>query len=137
MHEMLPAITLYFVAIFALIQVVITNLVGVARIKNEVHFYDEGDIALRRNVRAHGNFTETVPITLLAMAGAELVGTPAYLLWTGGLILLAGRGLHYWIIRRHGWGNARSISMILTFIPMGGFAVAILWHLVQMGSAAL
>lgn len=128
-------VTLYFVAIFALIQVVITNLVGAARIKNEVHFYDEGDIALRRNVRAHGNFTETVPMTLLAMAGAEMAGTPHSILWAGGVLLLIGRGLHYWVIRRHGWGNLRALSMILTFIPMGGFAIAILWQLANMSPA--
>lgn len=128
-------ITLYFIAIFAIIQVAITNLVGVARIHNEVHFYDEGDVGLRRNVRAHGNFTETVPITLLAMAGAEISGTPQSVLWAGGACLLIGRGLHYWIIRRHGWGNARAISMILTFIPMGGFAIAILWQLAVRGTA--
>lgn len=128
-------VTLYFVAIFALIQVVITNLVGAARIKNEVHFYDEGDIALRRNVRAHGNFTETVPMTLLAMAGAEVAGTPQPVLWAGGVLLLIGRGLHYWVIRRHGWGNLRALSMILTFIPMGGFAIAILWQLANMSPA--
>lgn len=128
-------VTLYFVAIFALIQVVITNLVGAARIKNEVHFYDEGDIALRRNVRAHGNFTETVPMTLLAMAGAEIAGTPQSVLWAGGVLLLIGRGLHYWVIRRHGWGNMRALSMILTFIPMGGFAIAILWQLANMSPA--
>lgn len=126
---MTPFVTLYFVAIFALIQVVITNLVGAARIKNEVHFYDEGDVALRRNVRAHANFTETVPITLLAMAGAEIAGTSHPILWAGGGCLLIGRSLHYWIIRRHGWGNLRALSMILTFIPMGGFAIAILWQL--------
>ena len=62
-------ITLIFVAIFALFQVVITNLVGFARIKNEVHFYDEGHLDLRRRQQAHANSTETVPITLLAMAG--------------------------------------------------------------------
>lgn len=128
-------ITLYFIAIFAIIQVAITNLVGVARIRNEVHFYDEGDVGLRRNVRAHGNFTETVPITLLAMAGAEISGTSQSVLWAGGACLLIGRGLHYWIIRRHRWGNARAISMILTFIPMGGFAIAILWQLAARGTA--
>ncbi|MCR9136446.1 MAG: MAPEG family protein [Alphaproteobacteria bacterium] len=130
-------ITLYFVALFAIIQVIITNLVGAARIRNEVHFYDEGDIALRRNVRAHGNFTETVPMTLLVMAGAEISGTAGTILWAGGICLLIGRSLHYWIIRRHGWGNLRAISMILTFIPMGGFAIAIFWQLARGGIAGV
>jgi len=121
-------ITLIFVAVFALIQVLITNLVGFARIKNEVHFYDEGDLDLRRRQRAHANFTETVPITLLAMAGAEWLGTLPIILWTGGFILLVGRLWHYYVIRTVGWSNGRAASMMLTFLAMGGFAIAILWQ---------
>ena len=124
---MTPEITIIFVALFALFQVLITNLVGFARIKNEVHFYDDGDIDLRRRQRAHANFTETVPITLLAMAGAELLGTSATLLWAGGLILLLGRLWHYYVIRTVGWSNGRAGSMMMTFVAMAGFALAILW----------
>ena len=125
---MIPEITIIFVAIFALIQVVITMLAGAARIKNEVHFYDEGDIDLRRRVRAHGNFTETVPITLMAMAGAELMGAPATLIWVFGSVLLIGRLWHYYVIRTVGWSNGRAASMMLTFVAMGGSAIAILWQ---------
>lgn len=125
---MIPEITIVFVAIFALIQVVITNLTGIARIKNEVHFYDEGDIDLRRRVRAHGNFTETVPITLMAMAGAELMGVPEMLIWGFGAVLLIGRLWHYYVIRTVGWSNGRAASMMLTFVAMGGAAIAILWQ---------
>lgn len=125
---MIPEITIIFVAIFALIQVVITNLTGIARIKNEVHFYDEGDIDLRRRVRAHGNFTETVPITLMALAGAELMGVSGMLIWGFGAVLLISRLWHYYVIRTVGWSNGRAFSMMLTFVAMGGSAIAILWQ---------
>lgn len=125
---MIPEITIIFVAVFALFQVVITNLAGIARIKNEVHFYDEGDIDLRRRVRAHGNFIETVPITLMAMAGAELMGSSETLIWSFGAALLVGRLWHYYVIRTVGWSNGRAASMMLTFVAMGGSAIAILWQ---------
>lgn len=125
---MTPDITLIFVAVFVLFQIIITNLVGYARIKNEVHFYDDGDIDLRRRQRAHANFTETVPITLLAMAGAEMLGTSPMFLYLGGLTLLVGRMWHYYVIRTVGWSNGRAASMVLTFIAMIGFALAILWQ---------
>jgi len=121
-------ITLIFVAVFTLFQVIITNLVGYARIKNEVHFYDDGDIDLRRRQRAHANFTETVPITLLAMAGAEILGSAPIFLWLGGLTLLIGRLWHYYVIRTVGWSHGRAASMVLTFAAMVGFALAILWQ---------
>lgn len=125
---MTPIITLVFVAIFAIIQLIITNLVGFARIKNEVHFYDNGDLDLLRRQRAHANFTETVPITLLAMAGAEMLATPPLIIYLGGVILLIGRLWHYYVIRTVSWSNGRAYSMMLTFIAMGGFSIAILWQ---------
>ncbi len=120
-------VTPIFVAVFALIQIIITVRVGFRRAVTDIHFYDEGDITLRRRQRAHANFTETVPITLVAMALAELMGLSAPFLWAGGGLLLAARALHYWIITAHGWGPARAISMLMTFTAMGGFAVSILW----------
>jgi len=62
------------------------------------------------------------------MAGAEMLGTMPTLLWAGGLILLVGRLWHYYVIRTVGWSNGRAASMILTFIAMAGFALAILWR---------
>lgn len=125
---MIPEITIIFIAVFALFQVVITNLAGVARIKNKVHFYDEGDIDLRRRVRAHGNFIETVPITLMALAGAEVMGASQTLVGGLGASLLIGRLWHYYVIRTIGWSNGRAASMMLTFVAMGGSAIAILWQ---------
>jgi uncharacterized membrane protein YecN with MAPEG domain len=126
---MIPETTITFVAIFALMQMVITFLAGSARIKNEVHFYDEGDVDLRRRVRAHGNFTETIPITLMAMAGAELMGVSTALLWFFGAALLVGRLWHYYTLRSAGWGFGRAAGMMLTFVAMGGAAIGILWQI--------
>ncbi|MBO9467134.1 MAPEG family protein [Tropicibacter sp. R15_0] len=126
---MTPLITLYFVAGFALMHVVITMLVGAARVPNQIHFYDEGDLNLRRNQRAHANFCETVPMALITMAAAETSGTPASWIITGGLVIVAGRLLHYYIIRVRGWGNARAVSMLMTLMPIVGFAGLTLWNL--------
>ena len=45
-------------------------------------------------IRAHGNFAEYVPLTLLLMALCELAGVGALWLHLGGALLLAGRILH-------------------------------------------
>lgn len=128
---MAPEITIFFVAIFALMQLVITIFVGLKRNQLDIRFYDEGDIDLRKRVRAHANFTETVPITLMAMAGAEILTAPSTLIWAFGLILLVARLWHYIVIRTTAWGNGRAISMGLTFISMSGSALAILWQLIS------
>jgi len=45
-------------------------------------------------IRAHGNFAEYVPLTLLLMALCELSGAGALWLHAGGAMLLVGRILH-------------------------------------------
>jgi uncharacterized membrane protein YecN with MAPEG domain len=114
-------VTVVFVGVFALIQVPLTVMVGFRRAQTGIQFFDGGDQTLLRRMRAHANYTETVPIVLLAMAAAELSGAPGWALWAGGLSLLVGRLTHAAILVTRGWGNARAIGMILTFLPMAGF----------------
>ncbi|MFM2118670.1 MAG: hypothetical protein RL722_138 [Pseudomonadota bacterium] len=123
----LPVTTL-FVGLFALLQVPLTVMVGYRRAQTEIAFLDGGDVTLLRRMRAHGNFTETVPIVLLAMAFAEGSGLAPAWLWAGACCLLAGRLLHaYWTVR-HAWGGPRALGMVMTFLPMLGFGG---WALAQ------
>ena len=120
---MLLQTTVLFVGLLALIQIPMTFAVGLYRVKTNIHFLDGGDVEMTRRMRAHANFTETVPITLLAMAAAEIAGAPAALLWTGGALLVAGRLLHYGTIRKYGWAIGRAIGMSMTFLPMAAFGL--------------
>lgn len=53
-----------------------------------------GNAELERAVRAHGNFAEFVPLTLLLLGFLEMQRISAYALHTLCLVLLAGRILH-------------------------------------------
>jgi uncharacterized protein len=75
----MPEISFFFGALFALIQVPMTLAVGLRRRAVGVSFLDGGDDALLRKIRGHANFTETVPITIIAMAGFSLFALIAYL----------------------------------------------------------
>lgn len=122
-------VTLIFVALFALIQIPMTIAVGFRRTQVDVHFLDGGDQTLLRRMRAHGNYTETVPISLIAMAAAELAGAPHLLLWIGGGALLLGRLAHYQTLTSSGWGIGRAIGMLLTMTPMFVFPLYVLARL--------
>jgi uncharacterized protein len=113
--------TILFIGIFTLIQIPLTVMVGYRRVQTDIQFMDGGDQTLLRRMRAHANYTETVPIVLLAMGAAEVAQAPQWLLWTGGLSLLTGRIMHAAILVSKGWGLPRAIGMILTFIPMAVF----------------
>ena len=111
-------VTLVFVAMFALIQAPMTVAGGLRRLKTNIMFLDGGDQVLTRRMRAHGNFTETVPMGLLAMGAAELSGAPHMLLWIVGGGFVAGRLLHYATVVTSGDGIGRAIGMILTLAPL-------------------
>lgn len=111
-------VTLVFIAVFALLQIPMTVAVGLLRVQTDIHFMDGGNTTLLRRMRAHGNYTETVPMSLLAMAAAELSGAPTTLLWAVGGSLLMGRLLHYGTLVTSGFGLGRAIGMILTFAPL-------------------
>ncbi len=126
-------ITTLFIGIFAVLQIPLTVMVGYRRARTGIQFFDGGDQTLLRRMRAHGNYTETVPIVLLAMAAAELSAAPSWFLWVGGASLLLGRLMHAAILVLKGWGLPRAIGMILTFVPMLGFGG---WCLLRAASAA-
>lgn len=121
-------ITPIFVGLFVIAQVPLTWIVGLRRVQTGIRFCGGDDEILLRRMRAHGNYTETVPITLLAMGCAELLGMPGTALWAGGFLLVVGRIAHAVEILRTGWGTGRSGGMILTFLAMLEFGAWTLWR---------
>ncbi|WP_428673670.1 MAPEG family protein [Roseibium sp.] len=119
-------VTAVFVALFALCQIPITMTVGLYRAKTGIQFLDGGDQTLLKRLRAHANFTETVPMNLLAMAAAELAGAPELLLWGGGFVLLTGRLMHYATLVTSGFGTGRALGMLLTLAPLLVFPAYVL-----------
>jgi uncharacterized membrane protein YecN with MAPEG domain len=92
MHE--PVITGFYLALLALLYVVLGLQVSRLRRGNRVVFGDGDNIKLRSAIRAHGNFAEYVPIIVLLVGLLEMSGTPAtriHLLMGG---LLVARLLH-------------------------------------------
>lgn len=120
-------ITPIFIGLLAVVQVPMTVAVGFRRARTGIQFLDGGDLVLLRRARAHENFTETVPITLLAMAAAEWQGAPGWLLVACGATFVAARALHYVTLLRSGFGIGRAIGMACTLLVMGllgGVAIA-------------
>lgn len=71
---------------------------------------------LQRAIRAHGNFAEYVPLTLLLILLAELGGAPAWGLHATGLLLLSGRLVHaFGVSREPETYRFRVSGMALTF----------------------
>lgn len=87
-------ITATYAAVLALLLIVLSYHVILARAKAGVSILDGGDMALATRIRRHGNFAEFVPMALIVMALAEGLGGNATALHVAGVLLVAGRVLH-------------------------------------------
>lgn len=85
---------------------------------------DGGREDLHYAVRAHGNFAEYVPIALIVVALAEMMGAWWPLVLANAVLLVAGRVFHAGMYQnaQHNL-KARSRGMILTFAALAGGAL--------------
>ena len=108
-------VTPIYMALAALFYIYLTMRVVGARVSTKVALGHGGDRSLIKRNRAHGNFAEYAPLTLLMMMAAELLGTPGFVLHLLGLSFLAARILHaYAITRPEEPLRFRQISMAVT-----------------------
>lgn len=112
-------------AIAALMLIALSAPVSLRRLKLKVLSGDGGDAGLQRLIRAQGNFIEYTPMGLILLALVEVGITPVSLLWTIGLLLVVGRGLHALGLLR-GSMIVRALGMAGTFASLIIAAVILL-----------
>ena len=88
------AITPLYAAALGLMLIGLSIMVTVRRAKTGIGLLDGGNIALAEHIRRHGNFIENVPMALILLALAELMGAPGPLLHVAGAVLVASRVVH-------------------------------------------
>ena len=99
------------------------NVIGLRR-SNKVSLGSGGVDALERAIRAHGNFSEYVPLGLILMFALEWNKAPTLLVATLGALLVAGRLIHAKGIQETGTFKNRILGMKLTFGSLGLLALA-------------
>lgn len=125
---MLP-VTIFTAAVMLLLQLVFGVIVSANRGKTGIGLGDGGNEQLLKHIRVHGNFSEYVPMILIAMGLAEMAGVSAGILWTGAFALVVSRIVHAFAI--HGIGGAAGIGAGagLTYLLLGlwGLYLAAIW----------
>ena len=121
-------ITGLYAALLALIQIKLTFGVVKLRRGKKVSIGDGGDDELARRIRVHGNFIETVPITLILMMIAELSGSPFWCLHVLGVAIVGARISHaIGISSGTGHGKFRFYGMLMTINVIIAAALLCLW----------
>lgn len=119
-------ITPFYGALLALVLLFLAVNVIKLRRAHRVSLLDGGIDSLTSAIRAHGNFTEYVPLCLILMALAELNQSPHWAMHGVGLLLLSGRLLHARALYC-GTIRLRVVAMSATFTSLvGAAALAIL-----------
>jgi uncharacterized protein len=119
-------------ALLALLYLGLTAQVIRARYRTRTALGDGDDPGLARAIRAHANFAEYVPLTLILLILAELQGAWPWLLHLQGAMLLAGRAVHaYGISQVDEVLPRRSIGVALTLVVLVAAAASNLVLLVR------
>ena len=87
-------ITPLYAAALGLMMIGLTIMVIVHRARSGVSILHGEDMHLAESIRRHGNFIENVPMALILLGFAELMGAPPLLLHSAGAILILSRVLH-------------------------------------------
>jgi uncharacterized membrane protein YecN with MAPEG domain len=126
---MVVVITPLYAGLLAVLLVALSVHTIRERRRAQAALGDRGAPLLKRAVRAHGNFTEYVPLSLLMLLMIELTQHPLWLLHALGLGLLIGRASHaFGITRAEENFRWRIFGMFMTFGVLLISAAVLLVH---------
>ena len=105
-------ITLVLAAGLALINIWLSFRVGAVRRAERVSVGDGGNDRVLRRMRAHANFAENAPLTVILVGLIEFAASPSIWLWGFAGFFLLARVAH--AFGMDGWGPGRGIGAGVT-----------------------
>jgi uncharacterized protein len=116
MDEITNWATALYAGLLGLLLVVLAINVVRYRVGLKIVFGDGDNPALKRAIRAHGNFTENAPFGLILLAAIEAQGFSEITIHALGSALVVGRVLHAFGLSRHeGPSVGRGLGIMLTW----------------------
>ena len=110
---------LVLAALLGLIFFFLSLRTSLVRRRAKVSLGDGGNPELQMAIRAHGNFIEYVPISLLLLAFLEMRTVSIYVVTVLGVMLVAGRCFHaIGISRANASFRLRQIGAVLTLLVL-------------------
>jgi len=122
-----PVITALYGALNAILNIVLANRVSTMRKKHKVSIGDGDAPELQLAARTHGNNAEFVPLAIVMMLLAELLGGNSAVLHTAGGLLLAARVLHAVGMPRKSPNVFRFLGVALTWAVIVGISGWVLY----------
>lgn len=124
---LIPA-TLITAGLLGLVFMVLTIRVVARRAGQKIMIGDGGDADMLERIRAHANFTEHVPLTLILMGGIELsTGHGSLWLWGTGAALVLARIAHAIGMSRPSPNVFRAVGALASWVIILGLSLWALW----------
>ena len=119
--------TLATAAALSLLYMILLLRIVRMRFKNRISLGDGGNTELQKRIRAHGNFSEYVPLLLVMMGLLELAGTNQMILGWIGAAMVVLRISHVIGMHRPAPNPFRVVGTVGTFTLMISFAAYGVW----------
>lgn len=123
-----PVLTAFYGGLLAMIYVWLTFRVIRTRRGEKISLGDGGDRAFTKKIRGQQNAAEQMPIIIIMLALAEMLGAPAVAVHGLGVMVVVGRMMH----ALHFNGMApfiyRPIGMALTLLVASVLAAGLVVH---------
>ena len=124
-------ITGLYVALAALLVVVLSSRISLRRRALRIGIGDGDDKELRKRIRAQANAIEYLPLALLLLLSLEWNQTQPAILHACGIALIVARVLHgIGLSRSSGTSPERMIGTALTWLLMLAMALLLIWQFV-------
>jgi uncharacterized membrane protein YecN with MAPEG domain len=123
----MPA-TLITAGLLGLVFLALTVRVVARRVSGKIMIGDGGDAQMLERIRAHANFTEHVPLTLILMGGIEYTtGHHSPFLWGAGGLLVLARIAHAIGMSRPAPNPFRAFGALASWVLILGLSLWALW----------
>lgn len=104
------------------------------RLQYRVSYGDGGFSELQNAIRVHGNAAEYIPIAILLLLLMEMNGAETWMVHVTGILLIAGRLMHYYGFHHHYGFHHRLIrwrrsGMSATWCSLLLLVLANLWYM--------
>lgn len=123
-----PVLTAFYGGLLALIYLWLTFRVIRTRRGGRISHGDGGDAAFAKTIRGQQNAAEQMPLIVIMLALAEMLGAPPVALHVLGVMVVVGRLLHGLHFNGMGPFIYRPIGMLLTLLVSGILALGLVVH---------
>ena len=121
-------ITALYAGLIGLFYTYISLHVSLGRKAHQISMGDGGQADLNTRIRAHGNFSEYAPITLILIGLSEAQGAPAFVLHGAGIALLATRAANFFGLKSSTGYKLRFYGALTTYLLLLFLSLAVLGH---------